>query len=109
MIFQPSAALFAAGEVRDKKANHSSGGSEMQREVQHFPPNTCWHSGWLIHKSYKVILFKRTIASGKGDAPMVYLEAAPHGRRSNHYSLYNIASGVEAQMQRQGAIASRVI
>lgn len=81
----------------------------MQREVQYFPLNTCWHSGWLIHKSYKVILLKCTIASGEGEAPMVYLEAAPHGRRSNDYSLYNIANRLKTQMQCQDAIASRVI
>lgn len=67
----------------------------MQREVQYFPPNACWHPGWLIHKSYKVILLKSTMASGKEEAPMVYLEAVPHGRRSNDYSLYYIGNSVE--------------
>lgn len=93
-IFQPSVVLFTAEKVRYKKANQSSSGSEMQRELQYFPLNTCWHLGWLIHKSYKVILLKSTIASGKGEAPMVYLGAAPHGRRSNDYSLCNIANRV---------------
>ncbi len=105
-IFQPLVVLFTAKKVRDKKVNQRSGETEMQRGVQYFPPNTCWHSGWLIHKSYKVILLKCTIASGKRTA---CLEAAPHGSRSNDYSLYNIANRVETQMQCQDAIASRVI
>ena len=40
---------------------------------------------------------------------MVYLEAAPHGRRSNDCSLYDIANSIETRMQCQGASASRVI
>lgn len=40
---------------------------------------------------------------------MVYLEAAPHGSRSNDYSLHNIANRVETQLQSQDATASRVI
>ena len=75
----------------------------MQREVRYFPPNTCWHSGWLIHKSYKVIPLKFTIASGKGEAPMVYLEAPARGSRSNDYSLYNTANRLQTQMQCQEA------
>lgn len=40
---------------------------------------------------------------------MVYLEAAPHGSRSNDYSLHVIANRVKTQMQCQDTIASRVI
>lgn len=63
----------------------------------------------LIHKSYKVILLKFTIASGIEEAPMVCLETALHGSRSNDYSLYTTANRVETQMQCQDTIASRVI
>lgn len=76
-----------------------------------FSPLLLIHDGtrWLIHKSYKVILLKFAIATGIEKAPMVCLETALHGSRSNVYSLYTTANRVETPMQCQDTIASRVI